>query len=77
MKEKIKTIMIIILLIVSGCLILFGCKTNRYRFILPGYSIRSISVIDYRDQSDLNRFTEDLRMDDSVFYEKYELPLTR
>ncbi|MEL7600600.1 MAG: hypothetical protein AAGU18_10960 [Proteiniphilum sp.] len=77
MKEKLKTALIIILLILSTCLILIGCKTNRFRFILPGYSIRSTSVIHYRDNCDLNRFTEQFREADSLFYEKYELPLTR
>lgn len=77
MKEKLKTVLIIALLFISICLIIFGCKTNRFRVIIPGYSIRSISNIDYRDQCDLNRFTEQFREADSVFYEKYELPLTR
>ncbi len=77
MKEKLKTALIIILLIISTGLILFGCNTNRYSVILPGYNIRSISVIDYRDQCDYNRFTEEFRKADSIFYEKYEFPLTR
>lgn len=77
MKEKLKTVSIIALLILSIGLILTSCRSNRFCFILPGYNIRSISVIDYRDQCDLNRFTEQFRDADSVFYEKYELPLTR
>lgn len=78
MKEKLKTVFIIILLIFSMCLILFGCNANRFCVILPGYSIRSISAIEYRDKCDYNRFTEQFReSDDSIFYDKYKFPLTR
>lgn len=77
MKEKFKTILIIFLLIISTGLIIFIYKTNRFSFILPGYSIRSMSITDYRDRNEPNGFTDHFREADSIFYEKYEFPLTR
>lgn len=77
-KEKLKTILIILLLILSTLLILIGCKTNRFNIILPGYSPRCIQSIEinYRVNNPYNRFSEHSRESDSV-YETYELPLTR
>ena len=79
MKEKLKTVLIILLLVLSTILILISCRTNRFCVILPGYTPRSIPSIeiDYRDKYPYNRFTEQFREADSLFYENCELPLTR
>lgn len=55
MKEKLKTIAIIILLALSIVLII-GCK-SKYKLFLPGHSIRSISMIekDYEVFSDQDK----------------------
>lgn len=77
MKEKLKTAAIIILLITSLILII-GCRTNRFTIILPGYSPRSISIIHEQLMvKDWSTSIEEQQMADSIFYEKYELPLTR
>lgn len=72
MKEKLKTLVIIILLIISLILII-ACRTNMKLIILPGHNPRSISNID----CDYNRFSDQFEIADSMFGEKYKLPLTR
>ena len=78
MKEKLKTIALIILLLLSLILII-GCKAHRYIVICPGHSLRSISIIKSADPMiyDHNTFTEQFERDDSIFSEKYDLPTTR
>lgn len=71
-KEKLKTALIVILLIISLILI-FSCKSSRYTIILPGHSLRSISVI----EKDYEMFSDQFELADSMFNDKYNFPLTR
>lgn len=70
-NKILKPFAMIILLIISIAFI-FGCKPDRYVVIFPGYSPRSIAITDKE-----NRFSDEFEKADSLFDEKYELPLTR
>lgn len=72
MKEKLKTIAIIILIILSLALII-GCRTKHYTLIMPGHSIRSISII----EREYEMFSDQFELADSMFNDKYNFPLTR
>lgn len=74
-KENIKTALIWALLLLSLVLIIAGCNGKKYYLILPGYSPRS-TIITEQEKFE-NRFTEQFREADSLFNEKYDLPLTR
>lgn len=71
-KEKLKTVVIIILLVTSLILI-FSCRSSRHTIILPGHSLRSISVI----EKDYEMFSDQFELADSMFNDKYNFPLTR
>lgn len=77
MKEKLKTALIIILLIISLILII-GCR-SKYTLFLPGYSPKSISIIrhDRLMTKGCDKSIQDQLFIDSIFYDRYEFPLTR
>lgn len=77
MKEKLKTALIIILLIISLILII-GCR-SKYTLFLPGYSPKSISIIrhDRLLAKECDKQFEEQLLIDSIFYDRYEFPLTR
>lgn len=72
MKEKLKTALIIILLIISLILI-FSCKSSRYTIILPGHSEKRVSAV----EKEFEIIEDPFEYADSMFNEKYNFPLTR
>lgn len=72
MKEKLKTIAIIVLVIFSLVLII-GCRAKHCTLIMPGHNIRSISIIEKEYEFHSDHF----ELADSMFNEKYKFPLTR
>lgn len=77
MKEKLKTALIVTLLIISLVLII-GCR-SKYTLFLPGYCPKSISIIrhDRLMAKDRDKYFEEQLLIDSIFYDRYEFPLTR
>jgi len=73
MKTNTLKSVLVIIVFCSFALTLFGCNTSKFYVIKTGYSLRSISVVNYEDTQNINRFTEQFSEADSVFNEKYKL----
>lgn len=72
MKEKLKTLAIIILLIISLILIIV-CRSYRDILYLHGHNFKNRPII----ENDCERFSDQFEMADSMFREKHDFPLTR
>ena len=76
MIEKLKTVLIIILLITSLALII-GCR-SKFTIILPGHSPRSLIIRHDRLMAkESDKYHEEQLLFDSIFYDRYNFPLTR